>query len=152
MGKSGAVNISSGLFLDQCFQSPSEGPISCFIQTQNSAPCCRWRENDVGLFPWCFSCRDQWRLWLLEQLVSPVGKPFTASYQEPVALYVHQQNVENCNRLKLKINIVILMYTANFLCSHVWKTRPPVIFLFFLIIPTRITNIAGDLLPAGKAT
>lgn len=35
-GESGAVNISSGLFLDQCFQSPAEGPISWFIHTQNS--------------------------------------------------------------------------------------------------------------------
>lgn len=61
-GKSGVVNISSGLFLDQCFQRPSEGPISWFIQTQNSGHVA----GDVRLFPGCFNCPGQSRLWRLE--------------------------------------------------------------------------------------
>lgn len=48
------VNISWGLFLDQCFQCPSARPISWFIHIQNSAPCYPWRESDVG----CFHCRE----------------------------------------------------------------------------------------------
>lgn len=133
MGKSGAVNISSGLFLDQCFQSPSEGPISWFIQTQNSTPCCRWRESDVGLF---MGVLQLWRpeedveIWAAERAVVKI---LDTSYQK-IFTRLCSLTPRTAKHLKRRVKVVIshhrILGSNSFLWSEVWRTRSPLICLF----------------------
>lgn len=118
-GKSGAVNISTGLFLDQCFQSPSEGPISWFIQIQNSVPCCWWRESNIA----CIHCRVQRTLWRSGQWL----QLFNAPYQKSIGL--------NCQRKATLSNSTKRKFNTTFVYHHIpvvssGKNRPSLGSLF----------------------
>lgn len=127
VGKSGAVNISSGLFLDQCFQSPSEGPISWFIHNKTV----RHVAGDVRVM------QDSSRVLRLKEAVWD-HRPSTAAHQTSV----HPPTLQFLKMLKRNHHFIYLCHQLPVVSS---VKRPQEGICLFKNSPSEDDSAAGDL-------